>query len=165
MGSFFEVARGVAEVVVGLGLVIAVRQLTVTKRQSQSRFEAVIVDQYRSIVAQLPANALLGLPLDEQELTSHLRTFYRYFEFANQQAFLASQGVLNQQTWHKWQEGMEQHFRRPAFQQAWVRLAPQIDGNFEDLKNLVCPELVMVFANYQQVAPAYSLASVGSEST
>ena len=90
--------------------------------------------------------------------------FYNYFDLTNRQALLASQGRLNKHTWRAWHAGIEQHFRQPAFQQAWLRLAPSLDGHFEDLKNLVCPELVMVFANHRQELQTYSFASVSSES-
>jgi hypothetical protein len=80
---------------------------------------------------------LLGKRLSEQELSDSLRTFYNYFDLSNEQAFLAAQGRLRKATWKNWREGIEQHLTRPGFADAWRRLAPDLDGSFDELKKLL----------------------------
>ena len=135
--SPFEIIQSVASIATAIGVAIAAWQLRLSKRQAQSTFEDGFAEQYRQIAGMLPLSALLGSPLNEQELNESLRTFYNYFDLSNEQAFLASNGRLRPETWKNWREGIEQHFTRPAFVQAWKRLYPNLDGSFDDLKSLL----------------------------
>jgi len=85
----------------------------------------------------LPLDALPGKPLSEAGLQASLRLFYEYFDLSNEQAFLQSLGRLRPETWSNWREGIEQHLSRPAFEQAWLKLAPHLDGSFDDLTKLL----------------------------
>src|SRR5690242_9410090 len=98
----------IASVVTAVGVAIAAWQLYHTKQQAQSQFEDSFAEQYRRVAPMLPLEALLGRPLREEELKPHLRAFYEYFDLSNEQAFLARQGRLRQDTWANWQEGIEQ---------------------------------------------------------
>lgn len=137
----FELVQSIASTATAVGVAIAAWQLLVTKRQAQSQFEDSFVEQYRQITRDLPLKALLGRTLDDQELETSLRTFYNYFDLSNEQAFLAAKGRLRKETWANWREGIEQHFARPAFAQAWQHLSPDLDGSFNDLKALLPPKL------------------------
>jgi hypothetical protein len=44
---------------------------------------------------------------------------------------------LNSEVWENWREGIEQHMARPAFQQAWMMLLPDLDGSFDDFRELL----------------------------
>jgi hypothetical protein len=37
-------------------------------------------------------------------------------------------------TWKNWRDGIRQNLDRPAFRQAWVRLVPDLNGTFQDLR-------------------------------
>jgi hypothetical protein len=139
--SMFEIIQSVASIATAVGVGIAAWQLWLTKRQAQSQFEDAFAEQYRRITTALPLHALLGRPLSEQELESSLRTFYNYFDLSNEQAFLAENGRLRRETWINWREGIQQHLQRPAFSQARKRLAPDLDGSFDDLKRLLPVDL------------------------
>lgn len=135
--TVFDSVQTVASMATAIGVAIAAWQLRVTKRQAELQFEDSLVEQYRSIAADLPLEALLGRPLDEPLLETSLRAFYNYFDLSNEQAFLAAEGRLRNQTWANWREGIEQHLARPAFVQAWRRLSPDLDGSFDELKALL----------------------------
>lgn len=135
--SAFETIQTAASLATAGGVGIAAWQLLLSKRQSQSQFEDALAEQYRQITALLPLGALLGESLNEQELSNSLRTFYNYFDLSNEQAFLAANRRLRNETWTNWREGIEQHMNRSAFIQAWQRLAPYLDGSFDELKALL----------------------------
>ena len=138
----FEWIQTAASSVTAAGVLIAAWQLYITKRQNQSAFEDSFAEQYRRVSAKLPLGALLGRPLIEAELEPSLRAFYEYFDLSNEQAFLAAQNRLRRKTWANWREGIQQHMARPGFQQAWQRLAPDLDGSFDDFRQLLPSTLV-----------------------
>jgi hypothetical protein len=131
-----ELIQALSSVVTAIGVLVAARQLTLTKRQEESQFEDSFTEQYRRIAARLPLKALLGKRLSESEVAESLRVFYEYFDLSNEQAFIAERGRLRSETWANWKAGIEQHMARPAFQQAWEELAPDLDGSFASLRVL-----------------------------
>jgi hypothetical protein len=82
----------------------------------------------------LPLKALIGKALSEEDLENSLRTFYRYFDLSNEQAYLHRRRRVSRGAWSSWREGIQQNMARPAFQQAWQRLLPDLDGSFDDLR-------------------------------
>lgn len=131
----------VAAVFTTFGVAIAAWQLVQSRRQAQAQFEDGLTSQYRRIFSQLPLDALLGRPLREHEWQEALRVFYEYFDFCNEQAFLAKEGRLRRQTWDNWREGIEQNLARQAFQKAWLEMAPDLNGSFDYFKELLPPHL------------------------
>lgn len=132
--TWFELIQSVASIATAVGVGIAAWQLRLTKQQEESQFEDSFAEQYRTIAARLPLDALLGRRLSERDLNESLRAFYNYFDLCNEQVFLAKEGRFRDATWDNWRDGIEQHFRRPAFAQAWNALAPDLDGSFDDLR-------------------------------
>lgn len=126
-----------AAVATAIGFPVAATQLWLSKRQDQARFEDSLTSQYREISSRIPLAALLGEPLPSAVLNEHLRVFYEYFDLCNEQAFLAEGGKLRKETWTNWREGMAQHLGRKGFQQAWIALAPSLDGSFDHLRPLL----------------------------
>ena len=137
----FELVQTIASIATAIGVALAAWQLLITRRQAQSTFEDSLIEQYRAIASNLPLEALLGRTLNESALDESLRAFYNYFDLSNEQAFLAAQGRLRTQTWANWREGIQQHLGRPAFAQAWQRLAPDLEGSFDDLRQLILSTL------------------------
>src|SRR5437773_7570046 len=139
--TLFEWIQTGTSIVTAIGVVIAAWQIHLNKQQTQGQFEDSFAEQYRTISSQLPLDALLGKTLSESALQSSLRSFYEYFDLSNEQAFLRSHGRLRPETWSNWREGIEQHLSRPAFDQAWLKLSPHLDGSFDDLKKLLPPKM------------------------
>lgn len=108
-----------------------------TKGEARSQFEDSLNNHYRELLGELPLAAMLGRQLSETELQQSLRTFYRYFDLSNEQAFLHQRGRLRAGTWSNWLEGIQQNMARPAFRQAWAAILPDIDGSFDELKAIV----------------------------
>jgi len=133
----FEIIQSVTSAVTAAGVVVAAVQLYLAKREAQSEFEDSFNEQYRRIVVELPLPALIGRSLSDQELEASLRSFYNYFDLSNEQAFLVAQNRFHDKTWTNWREGITQHMERPAFEQAWTRLLPDLDGSFDDFRTLL----------------------------
>ncbi len=135
--TLYEQIQSIAAVATAVGVVIGVAELFRGRRQAQSAFEDSINDEYRRIARELPLSALLGKPLNDEEIERHLQAFYNYFDLSNEQVFLAKRRRLRRDTWNNWHDGIVQHMARPAFRQAWNRLVPFLDGSFESLKSLL----------------------------
>jgi len=88
--NFFNILEAIAAVATAIGVAIAAWHLVDAKREAQSRFEESFTKQYRTIVADIPLESLLGKPLSEEELGKCLRSFYNYFDLSNEQAFLVA---------------------------------------------------------------------------
>lgn len=141
-----EYLAAAANVATAVGVLVAAWQLYLAKGQAESQFEDSLNAEYRTLLQQLPLNALLGRHLEATELSAHLAVFYRYFDLSNEQAFLAARGRVRPNTWANWRDGIEQNLARPGFRQAWCELLPDLDGSFDDLKAVIadsrCGELL-----------------------
>lgn len=155
--TLFEIIQSVASLATAVGVAIAAWQLRMAKQQAQSQFEDTLNEQYRAVASRLPLNSLLGRALSDSEMAGSLRPFYDYFELSNEQAFLHSHGRVRSDTWSNWREGIEQHMARPAFRQAWLKLLPDLDGSFDELRHILPPAVRLAdaaTARANQVDPA-----------
>ena len=135
--TLYETIQAGTSVIMAIGVLVAARQLALSKQEAQSQFEDSLTTQYRKISRRLPLAVLLGKPLEGDALDRSLRSFYEYFDLSNEEAFLAEQGRLRPVTWRNWLEGIQQHLARPAFQQAWRKLEPDLDGSFDALRKIL----------------------------
>jgi hypothetical protein len=116
-----------------LGVLAAFWQLRESKRQAVATFEDSLSAQYRSLLAELPVDALLGRTLDLDARRRSLGAFYRYFDLSNEQAFLRTRNRVGKGTWTDWAEGINQNMKLPAFQVAWTEIRSAGTGVFDDL--------------------------------
>ena len=135
----FTVINATASVVMALGVVVAARQLRLTKRQALVDFEDTLSREYRQIAAELPLEALLGESLPEQQMKKALPTFYRYFDLSNEQAFLHEIRRVSPETWKFWCDGIASNLRRPAFRLAWSLICARSNSDFKELRALFFP--------------------------
>jgi hypothetical protein len=129
-----DIIQSFSAAITAIGVVVAAYQLFEAKKQAQLQFEDSLNAQYRALLEDLPLDALLGRTLSDDELERTLHVFYRYFDLSNEQRYLRRCGRVSTQTWETWQEGIAQNMARPAFQQAWLKLLPDLDGSFDDLR-------------------------------
>ncbi len=126
-----------ASAATAIGVIIAARQLGLSKEQARIQFEDGLNAQYRSIVQHLPVEALLGEALSPEAHRAALPYFYHYFDLCNEQAFLRKRGRIGSATWENWKEGIEQNCRRPAFAAAWADVSRRAPESFDDLRVMV----------------------------
>jgi hypothetical protein len=88
---------------------------------------------------RLPLDVMLGKAVSELTYTEALPTLFHYIDLCNDQAFLHEQGRISTATWRQWREGIEQNFKRPAFQRAWSEVAAALPDTFDELRRVVPP--------------------------
>jgi len=117
-------------------VIVAARQLAMSRDQGITGFEDNLNHQYREITKTIPVEALLGGRLSADQQEQSLGSFYHYFDLSNEQAFLRKQGRIRPATWDDWRDGITQNLRKPAFSSAWQEITTRAPS-FNDLKELV----------------------------
>jgi hypothetical protein len=137
MLEFFSL---IAHIATAFGVMVAARQLALSKRHAMTSFEDSLAKEYRDIAATLPVKALLGETLSEAEQSDKFDEFYRYFDLCNQQIFLYEDGRVSEKTWQFWKNGIASNIKRPAFAKAWMEIARRSNEDFSKLSSLFPPE-------------------------
>ncbi len=65
--SWADIIGLITSAVTAIGVVVAARQLTLSKQQSKTQFEDGLAREYRELAHKFPVKVLLGEPLDEDE--------------------------------------------------------------------------------------------------
>lgn len=106
-------------IVTAIGVIVAARQLTLSKRQTRTQFEDDLAREYRALVERIPIKALFGEALEQDEYEENLHLFYRYIDLSNEQVFLRQKVRLSFDTWENWVDGIKSNLNLPAFTKAW----------------------------------------------
>jgi len=125
-----------ANVVIALGVLVAVYQVRVTLKINKTNFEDTLTREYRRITSNLPADAVLGKPLNQIEILSSLDHFQSYFDLSNEQVFLRQTNRITKETWAHWRGGIRQNLQFPAFQFAWNLIKSASKDRFQELRKL-----------------------------
>src|ERR1700674_2505478 len=123
-------------IVTASGVIVAARQLTLSKRQSRTQFEDDLAREYRSLVERIPIKALLGEELDHGEYEQNLHLFYRYIDLSNEQVFLRQMERISLDTWVNWLAGIKSNLGLPAFGKAWSEIKAKAPHRFQELRLL-----------------------------
>ena len=122
---------------------VAVFQLSLSRKQAKTVFEDDLVAQYREILRDVPVAALLGEALAHPLCDKALGAFYRYVDLCNEQIYLCQVRRLRWKTWNEWRVGIRGNFERPAFASAWEYIDTQIGRNghkdFDELRRFLGP--------------------------
>src|SRR5262245_62145067 len=94
--------QDLAAIATGVGILIAVWQLTAHARLARSSFEDTFAKEYRAVIKAIPTKALLGRKLTPEERTMTLDDFYHYIDLCNEQAYLKRRGRISGRTWREW---------------------------------------------------------------
>ena len=139
---WFQLLQAVGAVATAIGVAVAAGQLWLQKVQQRTDFEDRLTEQYRTILAELPLDALLDREFDEVTREKALRAFYRYFDLTNEQIFLHDQRRISPETWANWKEGILANMNRKAFRDAWDEIADAAPHAFDELRQLVPPQRI-----------------------
>jgi|SRR5947209_10122352 len=131
-----EVIQLLATVATPIAVFLAWWQLKLTKQQSIVAFEDSIAREYREIADRLPIGALLGEELSDTEHSGALKSFHRYIDLSNEQAFLRINRRITATTWQDWAAGIKSNLRRPAFKRAWEEIKRRAPDTFAELRRL-----------------------------
>lgn len=125
-----------ASVATAIGVFLAGWQIKMAKQQAKTQFEDDLTRQYREIIKDIPTDALLGLPITDEEYQKARHAFYRYIDLSNEQTFLHQKGRVSEETWKLWRDGMTYLLSKPAFQRAWGEFKKKAENNFKELRSL-----------------------------
>ncbi|MCP5534041.1 MAG: hypothetical protein H7A48_12790 [Akkermansiaceae bacterium] len=132
----------ISSLATAVGVFFAAIQLMAAKNQAVRDFEDGFAKEYRELANRLPASALLGLALTEEEGEEHFDEFFRYFDLCNEQIYLRIQNRIRIPTWEFWSAGMQSNFRKPAFAAAWERIERSRTNEFSELRRLLASEFI-----------------------
>ena len=104
----------IASVVTAAGVVIAAWQLWLTRILAQSSFEDSLNKEYRSLVMEIPVDALLGKKVREEAFPRIREHIYNYIDLCNEQVFLRKKGRIRKTTWWEWAEGIQSNLEKPG---------------------------------------------------
>ena len=121
---------------VALGLGLTFMQIRESRINRTMDFEDGLDREYRAISKSLPPDALLKLPISEDELRNSFSNFLNYFDLSNDEILFRKTGRVSEKTWHEWQDGMRQNFLYPAFQAAWKKVRAISTERFRELRKL-----------------------------
>ena len=129
--SFHDWAQAIGAVATPAAVLIGVRQLRDNRKQAVTSFEDDLSREYRSISAELPAEAFYsdadGLaPLAPE----YERAMLRYFDLSNEQLRLAREGRISQATSQVWEEGIRENMGLPIFDAAWLTVSRRLPNDF-----------------------------------
>jgi hypothetical protein len=135
-----SIATALGALGTGLAILIGVRELKQAEEQARTTFEDDLCREYRSILAELPAESFFtdgAVPHDQRTL----RVYYRYVDLCNEQLSLGRCGRIRESTLEEWCEGIQGNLGKlPAFRDAWAEIAGRVpDDFFKELKVRVPP--------------------------
>lgn len=138
--TYIEILSALANIATAAAVVVAARQLVLTKNQAIVSFEDSFAKEYRELASKLPTKALLGGVLSEEEYNKHFDELYHYIDLCNEQVFLKNTGRISDSTWKFWQDGIKTNLQRPAFKRAWSEIAYKAPHDFSELRKISTPE-------------------------
>jgi hypothetical protein len=134
--SWTDIVGLVTSIVTAIGVIVAARQLTLSKRQTRTQFEDDLAREYRELVERIPVKALLGEALEHEEYEKNLHLFYRYIDLSNEQVFLRQMERIGLDTWINWLAGIKSNLGLPAFGKAWDEIKTKAPRRFQELRLL-----------------------------
>ena len=126
----------IREVIMIIGVLIALYQLWRIKQQAVLSFEDGISKEYREISRKIPVEAMLGKEVKEEDKNAALNNIYTYIDFCNEQIFLRLKNRVREETWQNWADGIEANMRLPEFQHVWIHVKESLPNLFSELKRL-----------------------------
>lgn len=136
LGDVAAVIAAIGSIATAVAVIVGFHQLKQAERQAMVRFEDDLSREYRSILRDIPVEALYvdgDVDLDGEAL----RAFYRYFDLCNEQLFQGKEGRLRDATLEQWRDGIEGNLELPVFREAWHTTATRIPLTFlEELREI-----------------------------
>lgn len=114
--------------------------LRTQNEQIKHNFFAEYTKRYQEIILHFPENinennfSYDKLKKDERDKT--MRYMRVYFDLCSEEYFLYKKGVLDEDVWKEWQEGMISAFNKPAFKYAWKKVTQDSDF-YKEFKDFI----------------------------
>jgi hypothetical protein len=118
------------------GVFLAYRQLRLTKEVAQLQFEDGMAKEYRELMEGIPAKALLGQSLSDDEYQETFDEFFRYIDLSNEQVSLRKRERISPTVWASWASGIQSNLDLPSFKRAWTEIKESKTSSFQELRRL-----------------------------
>lgn len=142
--SFWVDVATIFGVVVGLfALSAAVRQIRLTAKINQTKFEDGLDKEYREIIAKIPMDVLIGKKInwvDSKERKQTREHIYNYLDLCNGQIYLRSIGRVSDDRWDGWRDGIEANLQKPEIQKVWKEVRGKSPSTFSFLGRSINPK-------------------------
>ena len=136
LASLSEWAGVTAAIATTISIPVAAFALLQSRRQAQTDFEDNLNAQYRATIREIPIDAHLGKPLNEDCLKKNMLDFYHYIDLTNEQVFLRMEGRVSTKTWRNWCDGISNNLAKPGFAEAWKVIKVCSENSFNELRRL-----------------------------
>lgn len=124
MSSVIDTTINFASLGAFITIIIAIyfnnRQLKAQNKKTSYDFFAIYTGRYQKIMQELPVN-IYDDKFEFQENDGAIKLIRSYFDLCYEQYFLNEQGVLGEEVWNDWFEGMKKTFRCKAFKDLWEK--------------------------------------------
>lgn len=131
-----ETLSTLAPIATFFGVLLAVRQLWLTKQQAITTFEDQLAAEYRQLARLIPVPVFMNEQPSSEESRNIREYIYNYIDLSNEQIFLRKIGRIRKNTWEYWQEGIKANLDRAMFKSLWNELKDKAPELFTELQEL-----------------------------
>jgi hypothetical protein len=125
----------IASVATAIGVCIAAWQIWESKKLARTSFEDGLDQQYRNLAMDIPVDALIGKPVDDE--SGKLREIiYNYLDLCNEQIYLRKIKRISKNRWKDWNIGIKDNLSKPAFKVVWDEIKETAPNTFTALESL-----------------------------
>jgi hypothetical protein len=126
----------IASIATAVGVGIAAWQLWEGRMLAQTTFEDSFDQQYRNLAMQIPVDALIGLPVAQEDKKNARENIYNYLDLCNEQIYLRKKKRITSSRWVDWCAGIKENLGKPAFREVWEEVKNKSPETFSFLTQL-----------------------------
>jgi len=123
----------IASVATAVGVCIAAWQIWASRKLAQSSFEDSLDQQYRKLAMDIPVDALIGKPINDDKKDDLREIIYNYLDLCNEQAYLWQKKRVSKNRWKEWNDGIKDNLSKPAFKEVWDEIKDYAPTTFTAL--------------------------------
>lgn len=97
--------------------------------QSQAQRYAEYTHRYQELILKMPTTIHRGIAKFEDE---NIRQYMRmYFDWCSEEHYLHDKGIILQDVWDMWQDGMRLNMKKKIYLASWRMLRGEYDESFQ----------------------------------
>jgi hypothetical protein len=125
--------KTVASLATAIGVCIAAWQIWESRKLAQTSFEDGLDQQYRNLAMDIPVDALIGKPINDNKKDDLREIIYNYLDLCNEQTYLRQKKRISKNRWKEWNDGIKDNLAKPAFKEVWDEIKDQAPRTFTAL--------------------------------
>jgi hypothetical protein len=122
-----------ASLATAIGVCIAAWQIWESRKLAQTSFEDGLDQQYRKLAMDIPVDALIGKPINDNKKDDLREIIYNYLDLCNEQTYLRQKKRISKNRWKEWNDGIKDNLAKPAFKQVWDEIKDKAPRAFTAL--------------------------------